>query len=200
MATDRATDKVKVFEEKPKRGLATWMWLLPLLLLLAIGIWLLSRHHSDTTTAAATPVTDQTKPDSGAGTQAAAGAWTAASIADSIRSKGRVSFGENDVHFATGSSALAGDSQAVLDQTAQALQTNSDWKMRVVGHTDSTGSSAANDQLAQQRASSVMNYLSAHGVDKGRLSVEAKGDSQPVSTNNSDAGRAENRRVELIKL
>lgn len=198
MATDRVTDKVKVYEEKGKKGLATWMWLLPLLLLVAIGIWLFSRHR-DTTPTTAAPVADQTKPDAGAGTQAAAGTWTAASIADSIRSKGRVSFGENDVHFATGSAALAGDSQAVLDQTAQALHTNSDWKMRVVGHTDSTGSSATNDQLAQQRASSVMSYLAAHGVAKDRLSLEAKGDRQPVSTNSSDAGRAENRRVELIK-
>lgn len=193
-----ATDRVKVYEEKRKQGLATWMWLVPLLLLLAIGIWLFSRRSTPTATAE-TPVTDQTKPDSGNGTQAAAGAWTAASIADSIRSKGRVSFGENDVHFATGSAALAGDSQAVLDQTAQALQAHPDWKMRVVGHTDSTGSSATNDQLADQRANSVISYLSAHGVDKGRLSTEAKGDSQPVSTNSSDAGRAENRRVELIK-
>jgi outer membrane protein OmpA-like peptidoglycan-associated protein len=198
MATDRVIDKVKVFEEKEKKGLATWMWLLPLLLLLAIGIWFLSRRH-DATTTAATPVTDQTKPDSGVGTQAAAGALTAASIADSIRSKGRVSFGDNDVHFATGSATLAGDSQAVLDQTAQALQSNRDWRIRVVGHTDSVGTSSANEQLAQQRASSVMGYLTAHGVDQSRLSVDAKGDSEPVSSNNSDAGRAQNRRVDLIK-
>lgn len=193
-----ATEKVKVFEEKEKKGLATWMWLLPLLLLLALGIWLFSRHR-DSPTSAATPVTDQTKPDSGTGTQAAAGAWTAATIADSIRSKGRVSFSDNDVHFATGSAALAGDSQAVLDQTAQALQTNSDWKMRVVGHTDSTGSSAANDQLAQQRANSVLQYLVSHGVDRSRLSADAKGASEPVSSNTTDTGRAENRRVDLIK-
>ncbi len=138
------------------------------------------------------------QPDSGAGTQAAT-AWTAASIADAIRSKGRVGFGDNDVHFATGSATLAGDSQAVLDQTAQALQSNADWKMRIVGHTDSVGSSAANDQLAQQRATSVMQYLSSHGVDSSRLSVDAKGASEPVSSNATDSGRAENRRVELIK-
>ncbi len=197
MATDKVTDKVKVYEEKEKKGLATWMWLLPLLLLLALGIWLFSRRSNTTDTAAA-PVADQTKPDQGAGTQAA-GVMTAASIADSIRTKGRVSFSDNDVHFSTGSATLAGDSQAVLDQTAQALQSNSDWHMRVVGHTDSVGSGAANQQLAQQRANSVMSYLTAHGISQNRLSVDAKGDTQPVSTNSSDAGRAENRRVELIK-
>lgn len=191
------TENVKVYEEKRTKGLATWMWLLPLLLLLAIGIWFFTRHR-DTTAAAVTPVTDQTKPDNGAGTQAA-GALTAASIADSIRSNGRVSFGDNEVHFATGSASLAGDSQAVLDQTAQALQANRDWHMRVVGHTDSAGSASANQQLAEQRASSVIAYLTAHGVDQSRLSVDAKGDSEPVSANNSEDGRAQNRRVDLIK-
>jgi OmpA-OmpF porin, OOP family len=144
-------------------------------------------------------MSDTTKPDSAAGTTQAAGAWTGASIADSIRSKGRVGFGDNDVHFATGSAELAGDSQAVLDQTAQALTSNAGWKMRVVGHTDSVGSNAANEKLSAQRASAVMAYLSAYGVDASRLSVTGKGDSQPVSSNGSDSGRAENRRVELSK-
>ncbi len=190
-------EKVKVYEEQTKKGLPIWAWLIPLLVLLALAIWFFTRNRHETTTAA-TPVTDQTKPDTGAGTQAAA-AWTAASIADTIRSKGRVGFGDKDVHFSTGSATLAGDSQAVLDQTAQALQSNTDWKMRIVGHTDSVGSSAANNQLAGQRATSVMQYLVSHGVDQSRLSVDAKGASDPVSSNTTDTGRAENRRVELIK-
>ncbi len=189
-------DKVKVYEEQKKKGLSVWAWLIPLLILLALGIWYFTRDHHEPTTAA-TPVTDQTKPDNGAGTVAPT-AWTAASIADTIRSKGRIGFGD-EVHFATGSASLAGDSQAVLDQTAEALKSNPDWKMRVVGFTDSTGSSAVNDQLAQQRANNVMGYLTAHGVAQNRLSVDAKADSQPVSTNATDSGRAQNRRVELIK-
>ena len=193
------TEKLKVFEEK--KGLPIWAWLLPLLLLLMIGIWLLSRHSNTRTAAEATPMTDQTKPDNnGAAATQAGSAWTAASIADSLRTKGRVGFNDSDVHFATGSATLAGDSQFVLDQTAQALKSNADWRMRIIGHTDSIGSASANEQLAQQRAGSVMGYLTAHGVDQSRLSIEAKGDTQPVSTNKSDTGRAENRRVELIKL
>ena len=197
MADEKVTNKVKVYEEKNSKGLATWMWLLPVLLLLALGIWFFSRRSTPDTTAAA-PLADQTKPDIGAGTQAA-GAWTSATIADSIRSKGRVSLDENDVHFASASAALQGDSQAVLDQTAQVLQSNSDWKMRIIGHTDTVGSTASNDQLGHQRASSVMNYLTAHGIDQSRLSIDSKGKTEPVSTNESDAGRAKNRRVELIK-
>jgi outer membrane protein OmpA-like peptidoglycan-associated protein len=195
-----STEKVKVYEEQEKKGFPTWAWLLPLLLVLLLGVWLFSRsRHDSTDTAAAAPVADQTKPDNGAATQSQARTWTAASIADTLRQNGRVGFSDGEVHFATGSAGLAGDSQAVLDQTAQALQQNPDWKLQVVGHTDSVGSPAANDQLAQQRASSVMSYLVAHGVDAKRLHIDAHGQSQPVSNNASDAGRAENRRVELIK-
>ena len=193
-----ATEKVKVYEEQEKKkGLSMWAWLLPLLLLLLLAIWLFNRHRDTPATTAA--VADQTKPDNGAGTTTAARTWTAASIADTIRQSGRVGFTDNEVHFATASASLAGDSQAVLDQSAQALQQNGDWKMRVVGHTDSVGSAQSNDQLAQQRAQSVMAYLVAHGVGANRLRVEAEGQHQPVASNATDAGRAENRRVELIK-
>ncbi len=195
-----ATEKVKVYEEQEKKkGLSMWAWLLPLLLLLLLGIWLFNRSRHDAAPATTAAVADQTKPDNTAGTTPQAQAWTAASIADTIRQSGRVGFTDNEVHFSTASAGLAGDSQAVLDQTAQALQQNGDWKMRVVGHTDSVGTPQANDQLAQQRAQSVMAYLVAHGVAAGRLRVEAEGQHQPVATNATDQGRAENRRVELIK-
>ena len=199
-----ATEKVKVYEEgSPKKGLPIWAWLLPLLLLLAIGAWLLSRSRNNNETANnAAPVTDSTKPDNSPATQGqttTARNWTAASIADEIKQHGRIGFTDGEVHFATASATLAGDSQAVLDQTAQALKDNPDWKMRVVGHTDSTGSAPTNDTLSQQRAQSVMAYLTSHGVANNRLRVEAAGQHQPAATNATDTGRAENRRVELIK-
>ena len=192
-----ATEKVKVYEEQPvKKGLPIWAWLLPLLLLLALAAWWFSRsHNTETAAAPATAVADTTKPDAATGTQT----LTAASIGDSIRKDGRISLDDTQVHFATASAALAGDSQAVLDQVAQALKDNGSWKMKVVGFTDSTGNSASNATLAQQRAQSVMAYLGAHGVDSGRLRVEAEGQQKPVASNDSDRGRALNRRVELIK-
>jgi outer membrane protein OmpA-like peptidoglycan-associated protein len=197
-----ATEKVKVYEEGgQKKGLPIWAWLLPLLLLLALGIWFFSRPHNNNETANnAAPVTDSTKPDRSPATQGqTAQTWTAASIADAIKQNGRVAFTDGEVHFATASATLASDSQAVLDQVAQALRNNPDWKMRVVGHTDSTGSAPANDQLSQQRAQSVVAYLTSHGVDSSRLRVAAEGPRQPAATNATDTGRAENRRVELIK-
>ena len=168
-----ATEKVKVYEEgSPKKGLPIWAWLLPLLLLLAIGAWLLSRSHNnnETATSNAAPVADSTKPDTSPATQGQTTArnWTAASIADAINQNGRVSFDDNEVHFATASATLAGDSQAVLDQVALALKNNPNWKMRVVGYTDSTGSAPANAKLSQQRAQSVLAYLSGHGVTGNR--------------------------------
>ncbi|MGI9074400.1 MAG: OmpA family protein [Bryobacteraceae bacterium] len=194
-----ATEKLKVYEENAKKRLPIWAWLLPLIALLLLALWFVTRHTREATTtgAVASPAVDQTKPDASA--PQTASAWTAATIADSIRSKGIVSFTENDVHFGTASANLAGDSQAVLDQTAQALKDNPEWRMRVVGHTDSVGSDSANAVLSQQRALSVVAYLTAHGVGPGRLSVEAKGATQPVANNDTDTGRAENRRVDLIK-
>jgi outer membrane protein OmpA-like peptidoglycan-associated protein len=199
-----ATEKVKVYEEGgPKKGRPLWAWLLPLLLLLALGLWLFSRSHNNTTNETAhnaAPVTDSTKPDQSPGTPgAAAPSWTAASIADAVKQNGRVAFTDGEVHFATASAALAGDSQAVLDQVAQALKNNPDWKMQVVGHTDATGAAPANDRLSQQRAQSVVAYLTSQGVERRRLRVAAAGQRQPATTNATDTGRAENRRVEFIK-
>ncbi len=191
-------EKIKVYEEKTARGNSLWWWLLPLLLLALLAFWWMGRRHdqgTQTATATAAPVSDSVKPD---GNQANV-AWTADTIANSLRTNGRVGFSDADVHFATGSASLAGDSQAVLDQTAQALSNNADWKIRIVGHTDSTGSKGLNDQLAEQRATAVMTYLTAHGVAQSRLGVDAKGEAEPAATNGTNMGRAENRRVELIK-
>lgn len=191
-------ERVKVYEEKTGRGSSLWLWLLPLLLLAVLAFWWMGRRHDGDTGAAtattAAPASDLVKPDGQANT-----AWTADTIADSLRTNGRVGFSDTDVHFATGSATLAGDSQAVLDQTAKALSNNADWKVRIVGHTDSTGSKAVNDQLAQQRATAVMSYLAAHGVAQNRLSIDAKGQTEPAATNGTNLGRAENRRVELIR-
>ena len=199
---DKKHSNVKVYEQKERAGIPAWIWLLPLLLLVALGLWWFNRSH-DTQTAQ----TDQLKPDAapasapeGARSRTGSEAWTATGIAETIRRTGRVSLGDAEVHFATGSAGLQGDSQAVLDQVAQALNDNRDWKMRIEGHTDSTGSASANEQLAGQRAEAVATYLSGKGVDRTRLTpVKEYGQRAPKADNASDVGRAENRRVELIK-
>jgi outer membrane protein OmpA-like peptidoglycan-associated protein len=70
--------------------------------------------------------------------------------------------------------------------------------VRIIGHTDSTGSDAINDPLSLQRAASARDYLSARGVDVGRILTAGRGSHEPIADNNSDAGRARNRRVEIF--
>lgn len=69
--------------------------------------------------------------------------------------------------------------------------------VNIVGHTDSTGSQELNQSLSQRRAQSVANYLTANGVPGQRISAYGAGPSQPIASNSSDAGRAQNRRVEI---
>ena len=67
----------------------------------------------------------------------------------------------------------------------------------LVGHTDSTGSEEYNLELSKQRAGSVANYLATQNVNSARFTTDGLGESQPVATNDTDAGRAQNRRVEV---
>ncbi|EZH83611.1 OmpA family protein [Ectopseudomonas composti] len=69
--------------------------------------------------------------------------------------------------------------------------------VNIVGHTDSTGSQELNQSLSQRRAQSVANYLTANGVPGQRISAYGAGPSQPIASNATDAGRAQNRRVEI---
>jgi len=68
---------------------------------------------------------------------------------------------------------------------------------QVVGHTDSTGSAAYNQTLSVNRAQSVVNYLASRGIPMQRMSAEGRGDTQPIADNNTETGRAANRRVEM---
>jgi len=67
----------------------------------------------------------------------------------------------------------------------------------VAGHTDSTGSKKTNDRLSQQRAEAVMNYLTSKGIDASRLMAKGYGSENPIDSNKTRAGRANNRRVEI---
>jgi outer membrane protein OmpA-like peptidoglycan-associated protein len=104
------------------------------------------------------------------------------------------------VTFATGSADLTGDSRTVLDIVAESLKGNPDVKVEVAGHTDITGSAATNRRLSQARAESVRDYLISKGLAADRLTARGYGPDNPVASNNTVAGRQENRRVELRKL
>jgi outer membrane protein OmpA-like peptidoglycan-associated protein len=101
------------------------------------------------------------------------------------------------ISFDTDSYAIRTSFAPVLDQVAQTVAQNPDLLVRVVGHTDSTGSPAYNQTLSQNRAQTVANYLASHGVAGNRLTAEGRGPTQPIADNATAAGRAQNRRVEI---
>lgn len=102
----------------------------------------------------------------------------------------------SDLSFATGRADLSPSLRPVLDQFASGLDQTV--QVRIVGHTDSTGSDAINDPLSLERARTVRNYLEDRGVPSSRLMIEGRGSHQPVADNSTDAGRAKNRRVEIF--
>jgi outer membrane protein OmpA-like peptidoglycan-associated protein len=104
----------------------------------------------------------------------------------------------SDVSFDTGSAVIKPQMRTVLDPFAASLKDDPTAQLTIVGHTDSTGSDAVNNPLSVQRAQSVRDYLAAHGVASTRIQIDGRGEREPVADNNSDAGRAMNRRVEIL--
>ena len=92
------------------------------------------------------------------------------------------------------------ESNPTLDEIADLLKSNPDLKLKIVGHTDNKGAADYNLDLSERRAANVVTALvSDYGIDVGRLSAEGAGMTQPVDTNDTEEGRAKNRRVELVK-
>ena len=103
----------------------------------------------------------------------------------------------SDISFAVGSSAISPSFAPVLDQFAAGLRNNPNTDVRIIGHTDNTGSDAVNNPLSLERAASTRNYLTGRGVDGRRIAIEGMGERQPIATNDTAQGRSRNRRVEI---
>lgn len=101
------------------------------------------------------------------------------------------------ITFGVDSSTVQPTFQATLDKVATTLNQYEKTYIDVMGHTDSTGTDAYNQALSERRASSVANYLSSRGVQSARMATKGYGESQPKTSNLDEAGRAENRRVEI---
>lgn len=101
------------------------------------------------------------------------------------------------VFFDFDAAGLRADARPVLDEAARALREDPTIKVMVEGHTDAIGSDAYNQRLAERRARTVAEDLGSHGVSPPRLTVSGRGESAPVSSNDTAEGRAQNRRVEL---
>lgn len=99
--------------------------------------------------------------------------------------------------FATDSAAVSGAAQNDLYALARNLNQYPNSRVEVIGHTDSTGTAAYNLDLSERRARSVAGILTAAGVAQTRLAIAGRGQAQPIASNNTAEGRAQNRRVEI---
>jgi len=104
----------------------------------------------------------------------------------------------SDISFDVGRADIKPNFRPVLDRFAQTLNANPTTSVRIIGHTDSTGSDAVNDPLSVNRAASARNYLADRGVASSRIVIDGRGSHEPLADNGSEAGRAKNRRVEIF--
>ncbi len=105
-----------------------------------------------------------------------------------------------NVLFDTGKSTLKSASYTELDELVELLKLKPSLHIEIAGHTDNVGSEESNQTLSEQRAQTVLAYLSKQGIDQSRLSAKGYGSSKPVADNSSEKGRKQNRRTEIIIL
>ena len=103
----------------------------------------------------------------------------------------------NNINFDTGKAIIKPQYFAQLDKIASIMNANPNLRITVEGHTDSVGDEAYNQKLSEQRAQSVMKYLTSAEVDISRLTAVGYGESRPIADNNTTAGKALNRRIEF---
>jgi outer membrane protein OmpA-like peptidoglycan-associated protein len=105
---------------------------------------------------------------------------------------------DSGILFGFGKSDLTPTAKQSIDKLAASLNKYPNTNITVVGHTDAIGSDAVNDKLSLDRASAVRTYAASQGVDYNRMQIEGKGKNEPIASNDTDAGRAKNRRVEVV--
>ena len=119
-------------------------------------------------------------------------------LSNALRSQGKVDI--YTILFDVDESEIKPQSQSTINAIVGLMKSDPSLKLEVSGHTDNTGSAAHNQQLSQARAKAVVADLVKNGVSAARLQAKGYGDTRPVASNSTDAGRAQNRRVQLRKL
>ena len=109
----------------------------------------------------------------------------------------KITLSENMVNFAFNSAELTSSAKTNLDKLATVLINNPDTNINIYGHTDNKGTAQVNQKISENRANSVKNYLISKGIASSRMITMGRGFSEPIASNDTDAGRAQNRRVEF---
>jgi OmpA-OmpF porin, OOP family len=122
---------------------------------------------------------------------------TANEMLDALNKDGYIAL---NILFETGKSAIQSESLPIVDQILELMKSDDALKISIEGHTDNVGDAAGNKKLSTDRAKAVVDALIAKGVDKTRMSFIGWGQEKPIADNRSEAGRAQNRRVEIVKV
>jgi outer membrane protein OmpA-like peptidoglycan-associated protein len=109
-------------------------------------------------------------------------------------------FSTTGIYFNPNSASIKPESYAVLKEVADVLKENQSMNITIIGHTDADGDDQYNLELSKKRSQSVKHTLANDfGIAEGRMKTDGKGESNPVSDNNTPSGKAANRRVEFIR-
>jgi len=106
----------------------------------------------------------------------------------------------NGIRFDVNKATLKPESMGIINEIAELMKENPEIRFSVEGHTDSDGDDALNQTLSEQRATTVVSTLTKLGIDAGRMTSRGWGESQPLDTNSTPEGKANNRRVEFVKI
>ncbi|MBP1766239.1 MAG: OmpA/MotB domain protein [Candidatus Aminicenantes bacterium] len=121
---------------------------------------------------------------------------TASSMLEALNRDGHIAI---YINFDTGKSMIRDESKPIIGQIVQMMKSNPELKLNVEGHTDNAGTPASNKTLSEARAKSVVSALVSQGIAADRLSPVGYGQDKPIADNNTEEGKAKNRRVELVK-
>ena len=105
-----------------------------------------------------------------------------------------------NIYFDFDKTSLKNESFVELDKVVDFLKQNSSVEIEISGHTDNKGSDDYNSTLSQGRSEAVVNYISSQGIDNFRLTAHGYGEGKPIDSNDSEEGRANNRRVEFTVM
>lgn len=105
---------------------------------------------------------------------------------------------DSGILFDVDQAALKGAARSNIESLATSLKNNPQTNILIVGHTDASGTDAYNYKLSERRAAAVKSYAVSQGITGARLTTEGRGETEPISDNTSDTGKAQNRRVEIV--